>query len=98
MDVDFSRVNLQYLICVRDLARQTPERVPLMLGIDDPLGRLLAELSAEQLAEVTRIKAPLLIPRQESWWWERLFIALQGGRTEEVQAILEHAGLIIADP
>jgi len=98
MDVDFSRVNLQYLICVRDLARQTPERVPLMLGVGDPLGRLLAELSAEQLADVTRIKAPLLIPRQEPWWWERLFTALQGGRMEEVHAVLEHAGLIVAEP
>ena len=98
MDVDFSRVNLQYLICVRDMARQTPERIPLLLGVDDPLGRLLSELSAEQLAEVTQIKAPLLIPRQEPWWWERLFTALQGGRTDEVQAVLEHAGLIAAEP
>ena len=98
MDVDFSRVNLQYLICVRDLARQTPERIPLLLGVDDPLGRLLAEVSAEQLVDVTRIKAPLLIPRQESWWWERLFLALHRGRMEEVQAVLEHAGLIVAEP
>lgn len=61
-DVDFSRVNLQYLISARDLARGYPERAAVLLGVPDALGQLLAELSAESLTAVVAIKAPLLIP------------------------------------
>lgn len=97
LDADFSRVNLHYLICARDLARQAPERVPLLLGVPDALGRLLAAVTPEELSAVTGIKAPLLVPRQEPWWWQRLLRAMRDGRGEEVQAILEHAGLLVAD-
>jgi hypothetical protein len=95
-DVDFSRVNLEYLICARDLARDYPARAALLLGVPDPLGQALGELSADALAAVTQIKAPLLIPRQEPWWWDRLFAALRDGRDDELQAVLEQAGLIVA--
>lgn len=96
-DVDFSRVNLHYLICVRDLARQAPERMPVLLGTSEPLGQLLAELTAEDLAAITRVKAPLLVPRKAPWWWRRLFTAIHAGRAGEIEAVLEHAGLLIAD-
>lgn len=96
-DVDFSHVNLQYLICARDLAREFPERAALLLGVPEALGKLLAQLSAEELAAVTRIKAPLLIPRQEPWWWDRLFTAIHADRTDELQAVLDQAGLIVAN-
>ncbi len=36
-DIDFSRVNLQYLICARDLARVDPERTTVLLGVPDDL-------------------------------------------------------------
>ena len=49
-DVDFSRVNLQYLIGARDLARASPQRAAVLLGIPDRLAQRLAELSAEELA------------------------------------------------
>ena len=96
-DINFSRVNLQYLICARDLARAYPERAALLLGVPDALAKSLAELSAENLAAVTQIKAPLLILRQEPWWWNRLFTALRAGRPEELQAVLDQAGLIVAN-
>ncbi len=95
--VDFSRVNLHYLICARDLARASPARAAVLLGVPEDLGQLLAELDAEALAAVTEIKAPLLILRQEPWWWKRLFTALRADRPDEVQSVLEQAGLIVAD-
>ena len=96
-DVDFSRVNLHYLICARDLARASPARAAGLLGAPDTLGQLLAELDPEALLAVTEIKAPLLIVRQEPLWWKRLFVALQANRPDEVQTVLEQAGLIIAN-
>jgi hypothetical protein len=95
-DIDFSRVNLQYLIGARDLARDYPDRAALLLGVPDALGQLFAELSAEELTAVVAIKAPLLIPRQESWWWHRLVTALQADRPDELRAVLEQAGLMVA--
>ena len=96
-DIDFSRVNLQYIICARDLARSYPERAAVLLGATDDLVRRLAELDPAALVAVTAVKAPLLVIRQESWWWNRLFIALRTGQTDELRAVLEQAGLMIAD-
>ena len=45
---------------------------------------------------VTEVKAPLLVLRQEPWWWERLFTALQAGGPDELRAVLEQAGLMVA--
>jgi hypothetical protein len=96
-DIDFSRVNLQYLICARDLARSYPQRAAVLLGATDDLVRLLAELDPAALVAVTAVKAPLLMLRQEFWWWNRLFTALQSGCPDELRAVIEQAGLIIAD-
>ena len=94
--IDFSRVNLQYLICARDLARAFPKRAAVLLGAPDGLVQLLAELDPATLVAVTEVKAPLLVLRQEPWWRERLFTALQAGRSDEVGAVLEQAGLLVA--
>ncbi len=95
-DIDFSRANLQYLICARDLARDYPERAAVLLGATEGLVQLLAELDPAALVAVTEVKAPLLILRQEPWWWERLFTALQAGGPDELRAVLEQAGLMVA--
>ncbi len=94
-DIDFSHVNLQYLICARDLARSYPERAPLLLGATDDLVRLLAKLDPATLVAVTAVKAPLMVLRQEPWWWHRLFTALRAGRQDESQVVLDHGGLIV---
>lgn len=94
-DIDFSRVNFEYLICARDLARSYPERAAVLLGATDDLVRLLAELDPAALVAVTAVKAPLLVLRQEFWWWDRLFTALQTGRPDELRAVLEQVGLIV---
>ena len=95
-EIDFSRANLQYLICARDLARDDPKRAAVLLGAPDALVQLLAELDPAALVAVTEVKAPLLVLRQEPWWWDRLFTALQAGRPDELRAVLEQAGLLIA--
>ena len=96
-NIDFSRVNLHYLICARDLAKASPARAGGLRGVSDALGQSLAQLDPEALAAVAEIKAPLLILRQEPWWWKRLFAALRMGRPDEVQTVLEQAGLIVAN-
>jgi hypothetical protein len=95
-DIDFSRVNLQYLICARDLARVDPERATVLLGVPDDLVQLLAELEPAALVAVTEVRVPLLVLRQEPWWWHRLFTALQADRPDELRAVLEQAGLMVA--
>jgi hypothetical protein len=95
-DADFSRVNLHYLICARDLAREFPERAAVLLGAPDALVQLLAELDPAALVAVTEVRAPLLVLRQEPWWWRRLFTAIHGGRADELQAVIEQVGLMVA--
>jgi hypothetical protein len=95
-DIDFSRVNPQYLICARDLARDFPERAAVLLGVADHLVRQLVELEPAVLVALTEVKAPLLVLRQEPWWWQRLFTALQAGRPEELGTVLEQAGPMVA--
>ena len=94
MKCDFSQVNLQYLIQARDLAIRDPELVGMFLGIPSDMAQLLSEVTPQALTQVAQIKPSLLIPRQETWWWSRLLTALREGRTEEINAILEHAPLI----
>ena len=93
MNIDFSNINLQYLIQARDLAREDPEQVTVLLGISCHLAELLAEVSPEALARIPRIKTPLLIPRQEMWWWSRLLNAAKEDGRDEIEAVLEHGNL-----
>lgn len=93
MDIEFSSVNLQYLLQTRELARFHPAVAPAVLGLPEDLTELFAQLSAEQLAGIAKVKIPLLVARGDPWWWSRLLIALQEARSEEIDAILEHAEL-----
>lgn len=98
MEIDFSRVNLEYLMRARDLARNDIEVTAALLGIPLELARLFAEVTPEELVQVIEIKVPLLLPRQEPWWWQRLLRALREGRTEELKTIIEHASLMSLQP
>jgi hypothetical protein len=95
MKVDFSRLNLQYLIQARDLALQVPERLPQLLGISKSMAALLARVTPEDLCQIVQITHPLFVPRAEPWWWQRFLRALRGGRQEEVDAVLAHAALVV---
>lgn len=93
-DFDFSHVNLEYLIQARDLASRNPQAGALLLGIPDQLACQFANLSPAGLTLVTQFKPPLVSPRLANWWWERLLRALTEGDPDELQVILEHAGLL----
>lgn len=91
--MDFSKVNLEYLIQARDLAREDAEVTAVLLGMPRQLAHVLADVAPEELAQIIVIKSPLLVPRQEPWWWQRLFKAVREGRPDELEAVLEHASL-----
>lgn len=88
---DFSDINFQYLVRARDLAHQNPEIIAPLLGIPNGLALNLLEISPKELSCISRIRAPLLVPRAEAWWWERLLTAIRHGHLEEIDSILEHA-------
>lgn len=95
--MDFSHVNLEYLIRARDLATQNPDACAPLLDVPDPLASRLARVSPEALALITDFKPPLVAPRLESWWWDQLLRALTDGEPGELPAILEHAALLTDD-
>lgn len=90
MDVDFSTVNLQYLLRARDCAREDTQRSAALLQVPPELVQLLAESEPELFAAFPRIAEPLLAPKGEPWWWKRLFEAVRSGRQGELEAVLEH--------
>ena len=95
MEVDFSIINLQYLIHARDIAREDPEVAATVLGLSTELAGLLAKISSESLANIAQIKVPLLRVRGDVWWWSRLFTALTDGGAEEIDVILDHASIVV---
>lgn len=97
MKCNFSNINLQYLIQARDIAKQDVEHGSIILGMDKQLSRELAEISPKGLSMVARVKVPLIGPHQHTVWWKRFFRALDEGRADEAQAIMEHANLIALD-
>lgn len=94
MNLDFSEVNVEYLILTRDLAMRDPELVATMLGMEASLAELLAGLKPRDLSRISLIKQPLVVPRQQHWWWLRLVTAIRDGRIEEIKAVIEHVPLI----
>ena len=94
LDFDFSDINLQYLLRTRDLAKQDPEVVAALQGISVELANTLTQTTPEELTHITRIKPPLLVPRQDAWWWKRLLDAIRYGQAGEIDSIVEHAVLI----
>ena len=49
MDWDFSKVNAEYLIQARDLARSNPRAAAMLLGLSDDLVQLLSEISPREV-------------------------------------------------
>lgn len=98
LETDFSSINYQYLLKVRDLAKQEPDLVVALLGIPRELALPLAQTSAPALAALTHIREPLITLRMESWWWERFIKAINEGRQEEIDAVIEHASFLGTTP
>ena len=97
-DTDFSSINYQFLLKARDVAKRDPDLVVALLGIPKELVKPLAQTSASALAATIQVKEPLLMLREESWWWERFFVAINDGRQEEIGAVIEHAFFVTTSP
>ncbi|MCG7872641.1 MAG: hypothetical protein AB2552_12220 [Candidatus Thiodiazotropha endolucinida] len=95
MKIDFSSVNLQYLIHVRDIAREDPDVAAPLLGMSPELAGLLAQAPSEYLTKIAQVKVPLLAARGDAVWWYRLFKALIEENPEEVEAVLQAASLAV---
>lgn len=93
--MDFSSLNLQYLVQARDLAKQDRLLAATLLNFPDEMTGMLADLSPQSLSQIANIKIPLLLPHQEIWWWSRLLTSLERGRIDEVVAVSNHLPLII---
>ena len=95
VDIEFSTLNLQYLLQARELARVQPTVAASILGLPQELVTLFAGLNADQLAGIAKVKTPLLVARGDPWWWSRLLTALRDSRVDEIEAVLEHAQLAL---
>ena len=95
MKINFSSVNLQYLIHVRDIAREDPDVAAPLLGMSPELATLLAQAPSEYLAKIAEVKVPLLVARGDAVWWYRLLTALSEENSEEIDAVLQSASLAV---
>ena len=98
LETDFSSINYQYLLKVRDIAKQEPDLVVALLGIPKEVALPLAQASPPALAALTQIREPLITLRMETWWWDRFFKAINEGRQEEIDAVIEHACFLGTTP
>jgi len=95
MNIDFSQVNLQYLIQVNQLAQHDPVLTTAVTGMSDETALLLSSLTPGDLTQLSLIKSPLLTPHPAPWWWSRVFTALRDGRKEEIKTLLEQMATIL---
>jgi len=95
MKLDFSSINLQYLIHVRDIAREDPDVAAPLLGMSPELAGLLAQAPSEYLIKIAGVKVPLVAARGDAIWWYRLFTALAEENPEEIDAVLQSASLAV---
>ncbi|MBT2988843.1 MAG: flagellar transcriptional regulator FlhD [Candidatus Thiodiazotropha sp. (ex Ctena orbiculata)] len=93
--VDFSNINLEYLIHIRDIAREDPAVAAPLLGMSPELATLLAQAPSEYLAKISEVKVPLMAARGDAIWWYRLFKALVEENREEVEVVLQAASLAV---
>ncbi|MGH8557796.1 MAG: flagellar transcriptional regulator FlhD [Methylococcales bacterium] len=94
MEIDFSQVNLQYLIQARDLAKVDREQAAVILGVDATLTELFAQVTPAELVHINRIRVPLIKPHEQFWWWSRFVQTIKSGEPAKIEVLLEHANLI----
>lgn len=95
MTIDFSDVNLQYLIQARDLSKEDPELAAVLMGVEPGFTELFARVTPAQLAPFGRVRVPLIKPHQQLWWWSRFAHALKSGESGAMDALLEQANLMV---
>ncbi len=95
MKIDFSNINLQYLIHFRDVAREDPDLAASLMGMSPELAKLLSQVPSDYLVKLSNVNIPLLTARGDAIWWHRLFTALVDENSEEVEAVLLAANLAV---
>ena len=98
MNLDFSRFNLEYFLSVRDVAAENPAVAASIFGAQSDLIRSFAQLTPNQLASLTNVSVPLVVPRNEPTWWPRFIRALQDGTRSEVMTLAEEASFYLIQP
>lgn len=89
---DFTRINLEYFLAARDLYRENPHSAIALLGASRDFLASLEGFTPGQLANLRLVKVPLLAPRFEPHWWQRMARALQDDQRDEIEALSEQAG------
>ncbi len=95
MEMDFSNLNLQYLLQVRDIAKKYPELAATLLGLPMEIVNLLSIVTVDALSKIALSTAPLIKLRGEPWWWSNLLTALKDHQLDEAKVVLEHANLAL---
>ena len=95
MNIDFSNVNLEYLLHARDIAREDHQVAASLLGTPPELATLLTQAPNTNLAKISRVKMPLMAVRGDAVWWFRLFKALAEENEEELDVILQAVNLTL---
>ena len=88
--MDFSPLNLQYLMNVRDLARSDPHVIAPLTGVPDDVAPAIAALTSRELVRIAKFRKPLFGVQRDSWWWQRLINAARDGSCRELAAVLTH--------
>ncbi len=89
MDMNFSKFNLEYFIAARDFANHNMITASTHLGTSTDFMRSIANLSPKQLANISNVNVPLIIPREESTWWANFLRALKDDNRNEIKALAE---------
>lgn len=95
MKIDFSSVNLQYFIHVRDISCEDPDIAVPLLGMSPELSGLLAQTPSEYLTKIAQVMVPQMAARGDAVWWKRLFKALIEENPSEVEAVLQAVNLTV---
>lgn len=95
MNVEFSALNLQYLMQARDLVRQDSNLAGVLLGIPSEMVGMLGDLSPQILMQIAQIQIPLITLQPDFRWWSRLLTALKEEDRKEIEALIAQAPLIV---
>lgn len=93
-ELDFSRINFEYLLQARDIAKQNPRIATFILGASPELIQLFSQVTPQTLSYIAQVKEPLLTLRQEPLWWGRFFKAIDTGTGDEIKFVLENISSI----
>ena len=97
MNINFSAFNVEYFLSLRESARESPIVAAALFGASPSFLEGVSRLSPHQLAYLSHITVPLVVPRREPVWWGRLLETLKDGHSAAVIALCEEASYYFAN-